>query len=142
MISEHKVSYEISVVLLAAYKPSDETLNDTMEENIPLNIPPASYLRDPTVLEYLIDALFNPYYTPPLSTEWKSNLIWLLAYAVCAQDERKTDCRVTKNTISTLELEETRLALEAASGVCKSDHTLGYNVRFLYCIILSRFLNI
>ena len=77
----------------------------------------------------LIDALFNSAGT--LSPSRKSDLLYVLSYAVCAKDSRDVTSNESgvEHGVELIDFEKTMVQLEHASDLCKSDHTLGYNVR-------------
>lgn len=76
----------------------------------------------------LLDPLFN--ITESLSPSFGQHCIDLVAYASCAQDERSILQATVDGDISidTNEFKTTRGALKKASAICRSDHTLSFNV--------------
>jgi hypothetical protein len=80
----------------------------------------------------VVNALFNPFLLVE-EEEHRERCLHLLAYAVCALDERTAYDALAKEDreglINTGDLQETRHALAAAHKICQSDHTLGFNVR-------------
>ncbi|GLE07765.1 hypothetical protein PINS_up018431 [Pythium insidiosum] len=102
------------------------------EYRSPETAPPVAHLRNPLIFRSLLDPMFNP--ALPLTEAHAANCIHLLGYAACAKDERSilrsSTAPASKNTVSLDigELEKTKLALQEASTVCRSDHTLSYNM--------------
>ncbi|TMW57248.1 hypothetical protein Poli38472_003173 [Pythium oligandrum] len=99
------------------------------EYSSPSTAPPASHLRDPLVFRSLLDPLFNP--SEPLSSTFSEHCVLLLAFAACAKDERsilQSTSGVQLVSLDSQELEKTKTALQEASTICRSDHTLSYNM--------------
>ncbi|KAE9024757.1 hypothetical protein PF011_g3347 [Phytophthora fragariae] len=93
--------------------------------------PPVAHLRDPMVLSALLDRLFNP--SDSISPSFVQNCVFLLAYAASTKDERsllRTGVQGSSDHVEVDDdgVESTKKALIEASAICKSDHTLGYNM--------------
>ncbi|KAG4055248.1 hypothetical protein PC123_g9658 [Phytophthora cactorum] len=93
--------------------------------------PPVAHLRDPMVLSSLLDRLFNP--SDSISPAFVQNCVFLLAYAASTKDERSLLQTGVQGSSDQVEVdddgvESTKKALVEASAICKSDHTLGYNM--------------
>ncbi|POM72970.1 Negative elongation factor, partial [Phytophthora palmivora] len=93
--------------------------------------PPVAHLRDPMVLSSLLDRLFNP--SDSISPAFVQNSVFLLAYAASTKDERSLLQTGVQRSSDQVEVdddgvESTKKALVEASTICKSDHTLGYNM--------------
>ncbi|RLN48289.1 hypothetical protein BBJ29_001522 [Phytophthora kernoviae] len=94
-------------------------------------LPPVAHLRDPMVLSSLLDRLFNP--SDSISPAFVQNCVFLLAYAASTKDERSLLQTGVVSSSDQVEVdddgvESTKKALAEASAICKSDHTLGYNM--------------
>ncbi|KAG6617862.1 putative negative elongation factor [Phytophthora cinnamomi] len=93
--------------------------------------PPVAHLRDPMVLSALLDRLFNP--SDSISPAFVQNCVFLLAYAASTKDERSLLQTGVQGSSDHVEVDDdgvetTKKALVEASAICKSDHTLGYNM--------------
>ncbi|KAL4175088.1 hypothetical protein KRP22_000061 [Phytophthora ramorum] len=93
--------------------------------------PPVAHLRDPIVLSSLLDRLFNP--SDSTSPTFVQNCVFLLAYAASTKDDRsllQTGVQGSSDQVAVDDdgVESTKKALVEASAICKSDHTLGYNM--------------
>ncbi|KAK1941790.1 Negative elongation factor D [Phytophthora citrophthora] len=93
--------------------------------------PPVAHLRDPMVLSSLLDRLFNP--SDSISPAFVQNCVFLLAYAASTKDDRsllQTGVQASPDQVEVDVdgVESTKKALMEASAICKSDHTLGYNM--------------
>lgn len=102
----------------------------------PSESPPVAHIRDPMILRMLIDALFNSSGT--LSACRKTDILYILSYAVCAKDPRDVS-ETTQGDVAVklIDFDKTMQYLEQASDICNSDHTLGYNVRCLFRLEMS-----
>ena len=128
--------------------------------------PPVAHLRDPMVRFYcfarnclglcrvsdgataylqvlssLLDRLFNP--TTLTSPVFVQNCVFLLAYAASTKDERSLLQTGVKEASDHVKADDdgltvTKKALVEASAICKSDHTLGYNVSRAMCSVRVR----
>ncbi|KAI9905572.1 hypothetical protein PsorP6_013853 [Peronosclerospora sorghi] len=93
--------------------------------------PPVAHLRDPMVLSSLLDRLFNP--SDSISPPFLQNCVFLVAYAASTKDERSVLQSGVCELFDQVEVDDdgvnsTKKALLEASTICKSDHTLGYNM--------------
>ncbi|EEY61455.1 negative elongation factor, putative [Phytophthora infestans T30-4] len=93
--------------------------------------PPVAHLRDPMVLSSLLDRLFNP--SDSISPAFVQNCVFLLAYAASTKDDRSLLQTGVQGSSDQVEVdddgvESTKKALVEASAICKSDHTIGYNM--------------
>ncbi|RLN53432.1 hypothetical protein BBJ28_00024148 [Nothophytophthora sp. Chile5] len=93
--------------------------------------PPVAHLREPIILSSLLDRLFNP--SDSISPAFVQNCVFLLAYAASTKDERSLLQTGVVSSSDQVEVDDegveaTKKALVEASAICKSDHTLGYNV--------------
>lgn len=88
-------------------------------------------MASPQVLSSLLDRLFNP--SDSISPAFVQNCVFLLAYAASTKDERSLLQTGVQGSSDQVEVDDdgvdsTKKALVDASAICKSDHTLGYNV--------------
>jgi hypothetical protein len=86
------------------------------------------------VLSSLLNRLFNP--SDAISPVFVQHCVFLLAYAASTKDERSLLQTGVQGSSDQVEVDEdgveaTKKALVEASAICKSDHTLGYNVSWL-----------
>uniref|UniRef100_M4BD11 WW domain-containing protein n=2 Tax=Hyaloperonospora arabidopsidis (strain Emoy2) TaxID=559515 RepID=M4BD11_HYAAE len=93
--------------------------------------PPVAHLRDPMVLSSLLDRLFN--LSVLTSPAFVQKCVFLVAYAASTRDERSLLQTEVKELSDHVEVDDagldlTKKALVEASAICKSDHTLGYNM--------------
>ncbi|CEG45712.1 th1 family protein [Plasmopara halstedii] len=93
--------------------------------------PPVAHLRDTMVLSSLLDRLFNP--SDLITSAFIQNCVFLLAYAASTKDERSllqtgVEGSSKQVQVDNESVETTKKALIEASAICKSDHTLGYNM--------------
>ncbi|CAI5727671.1 hypothetical protein KXD40_005658 [Peronospora effusa] len=93
--------------------------------------PPVAHLRDSMVLSSLLDRLFNPSDSIPLT--FVQNCVFLVAYAASTKDERSLLQTGVHGLSDQIEVDDdgvdsTKKALVEASAICKSDHTIGYNM--------------
>lgn len=150
IIKGKKCTEPVAETLAKAYQRDEEP---TREDGLPP--PPVAHLRDPIVrlceanvvgwittankgiiarnqvLRSMLDRLFRP--SDPISTTFVQNCVFLLAYASCTKDERSI---LQTNAPGEIQVDSeamdaTKKALTEASAICKSDHTLGYNVRLV-----------
>ncbi|TDH74199.1 uncharacterized protein CCR75_001174 [Bremia lactucae] len=92
---------------------------------------PVAYLRDPMVLSSLLDRVFNP--SDSMSPAFLQNCVYLLAYAASTKDDRSLLQTGVQDSLKQVQVDKngvdaTKKALVEASVICKSDHTLGYNM--------------
>ncbi|CAH0518022.1 unnamed protein product [Peronospora belbahrii] len=110
-------------------EPSADTLaREYQTSKIP---PPVAHLRDPIVLSSLLDRLFNP--SDSISLAFVQNCVFLVAYAASTKDERSLlqtgVCGLSDQVeVDDDGIDSTKKALVEASAICKSDHTIGYNM--------------
>ena len=122
--------------------------------------PPLEMVQNPMILNFLIDALFNPSSTGTTTTTTSSgassighavsstnhsvnrqkkknpnetpsdfigHVIHILTFITCGQDLSKGTSK-TNHNIQLFQFDHVREMLAKASAICKSDHTLGFNM--------------